>query len=56
MLEDGGGGLLLLVGWVAVLAEDALDHDPNLRADSFAFRPINRHAVADGLDQLPDNV
>ena len=50
LFEDGLGGLFLLVGWIAVLAEDALDHSAELgldallrghyrRTDRFFFQP-----------------
>lgn len=50
LLEDGGGGLLLPVGWVAVVAEDTLDHDADFGADGFAFGPVDSDAVANGLN------
>ena len=48
LLEHGSRRLLLLVRWVAVLAEDALDEDPQLRPDVVADGPVNRDVCADG--------
>jgi hypothetical protein len=50
--EDGLGGFFLLVGRVAVLAEDAFDGDADLGADGFALGLVNGDGVADALHQL----
>jgi hypothetical protein len=48
-LEDGLGGGLLEVGWVAVLAEDAFDDDAHFGADAFFDGPVDGGVAADGF-------
>jgi hypothetical protein len=43
---------LLPVGWVAVLAEDALYQDAELGADVLPQGPVDRHVVPHRLHQL----
>lgn len=52
MLKDSLGGFLLLIGRVAVLAQDALDQAPQVGAGVFAYRPVNRNICSDGLDKF----
>ncbi len=49
------GGFLLLVGWVAVLAQYALDHCAQVGADAFLHRAIYRRVPGHGLDEFPRN-
>ena len=45
--------LLVLVGWVAVFAQYALDQPAQVGADVFAKHPVDPDVVPRGLDQLP---
>lgn len=42
----------LLVGRVAILAQDALDHDVQLGANEFADRPVDGDVFSDDRHQL----
>ena len=46
------GCLFLLVGRVAVFAQDAPDQDPELGADIFPQRPVYGYVASDGFDQF----
>jgi hypothetical protein len=52
LFEDGVSRLLLLVGRVAVFAENALDCDADFGADGFALGPVDGDVVANGSHQL----
>ena len=52
LFEDDQGGLVLLVGRVAVAAEDALDGDAELGADVGAQCPVEGGVAADGFDEF----
>jgi hypothetical protein len=49
LFQDGLGGFLLLIGRVAVLAEDALDHGAKLGLDAFLDGPIDGSVLVDGV-------
>ena len=55
MLDDSGDGLFLEIGWVAVFAEEALDHGPEAGAGLFADGPVDAGVLADGLGDLAGN-
>jgi hypothetical protein len=52
LLEHGPDGLVLEVGGVAVLVEDALHHHADLGLGALAEGPVDRYALADLGDQL----
>ncbi len=52
LLEDEVRRSFLLIGRVAVVAEDPFHFDTDARADRFTLGPVDGDAVADGLDQL----
>ena len=56
MFEDGLGGSFLLVGWIAMAAEDAADEAAEVGADVFAEGPVDRDVVADGVDEFAGDV
>ncbi len=56
LFEDCLGGLFLLVGRVAVSAEDAADEAAEICADVFAERPVDGDVVADGVDEFAGDV
>jgi hypothetical protein len=55
LLEDGGCGLLLLVGRISVLAEDTFDQDAQLRSNVLADGSVDGDVPAYGLDELAGN-
>lgn len=52
LFEDDLRGPLLLVGRIALFAQDALDEDAELGADILAHCPVDRDVLADGRDQF----
>src|ERR1700735_1514658 len=47
---------LLFVGWVTVLAEDALDHCAELGANALLCGPVNRHVSTNGIHEFASNL
>ena len=56
LFEDGAGGFFLLVGRVAVSAEDAADEAAEVGADVFAEGPVDGDVFVDGVLQLAGDV
>jgi len=52
LFEDGFGGFFLLVGRVAVFAEDEVDHGAELGLDAFFLGPIDGGVLMDHVHEL----
>ena len=56
MFQHELSGLLLLVGRVAVLAEDPFHQDPQLRPHVVPHRPVDGHVLPHGVGELAGDV
>jgi hypothetical protein len=55
LLKHSLGCLLLLIGRIAVFAQDAFHHHTQFGADSFPYCPINRCVVTHSLYKFTSN-